>query len=60
VLLCIGEQEGGRLNTVDFHIMIPCFVKKEIMFAISKGADINKLVQGGPLYKVFPLSKGSL
>jgi hypothetical protein len=30
------------------------------MFAISKAADLNQLVQGGQLYWAFPFSKGSL
>jgi len=30
------------------------------MFALSKAADIDKLVQGGQLYRGFSFSKGSL
>ncbi len=30
------------------------------MFTIQKAADVNVLVQGGPLYWAFPFSKGSL
>ncbi len=30
------------------------------MFAISKAANLNSLVQGGQLYLAFPFSKGSL
>ncbi len=32
----------GRLTTVSLLILVTCFVKKEIMFALSKGADVNK------------------
>ncbi len=31
-----------------------------IMFELSKAGDLNKLVQGGDMYCVFPYSKGSL
>jgi hypothetical protein len=31
--------QKGRLSTVDFHIMVACFVKQYTMFAISKAAD---------------------
>jgi hypothetical protein len=30
------------------------------MFAVSKSADLNQLLQGGKLYWAFPFSKGSL
>jgi hypothetical protein len=30
------------------------------MFALSKAADLNKLGQGGQLYRAFPFSKDSL
>jgi len=37
-------SEGGRLGTVDLLIQEACFVKKQIIFAISKAADLNKEV----------------
>jgi len=40
----------GVLSTVDLLVKVACFVNKNIMFAISKAADLNKLVQGGQLY----------
>jgi hypothetical protein len=40
----------GKLRTVDLLIKVACFVKKEIMFALSKGADLTDLVQGGQMY----------
>jgi hypothetical protein len=40
----------GRLSTVGLLIKLACFVKKEIMFAFSKEADLNYLVQGGQMY----------
>ncbi len=39
-----------RLSTVDLIIKATRFVKKYIMFAISKVADLNLLVLGGQLY----------
>jgi hypothetical protein len=39
---------------VELLIKIACLVKKEIMLALSKGADLNLLVQG-QLYLAFPL-----
>jgi hypothetical protein len=41
--------EGEGSGTVDLHIKAACFVKK-ILFAISKVADMNELVQGDQLY----------
>jgi hypothetical protein len=31
----------GILSTVDLLIRVACFVKKLILFSISKGADLN-------------------
>jgi len=42
--------EGEELSTVDLLIKVPCFVTDEIMFAVSKGIDLNWLVQGGQPY----------
>jgi hypothetical protein len=47
----------GRLSTVDLLINVACIAKN---FAISKGAQPNKLVQGGQVYRAFPFSKASL
>ncbi len=33
--------EGERLSTVDVLIIVACFVKKKIMFGLSKAADLN-------------------
>jgi hypothetical protein len=41
-------------------IKVACFVRKGIMFSISKEAYLNLLVQGGQMYRAFPFSKGSL
>jgi hypothetical protein len=38
------------LSTIDLLIKVACFVKMQIMFALSKTADQNYLVQGGQLY----------
>ncbi len=46
----------GRFSKVDLLTRVACFVKKWIMFSISKVADLNKLVQGGQLYWAFPFS----
>jgi hypothetical protein len=35
--------ESGRLNTVDLLIKVACFVKKRIMFALTKATNQNKL-----------------
>ncbi len=52
---------NGRHGTVDLLIKAACFVKKkQIMFAISKAAYLNKLVQGDKLNRAFPFGKGSL
>ncbi len=36
----------GRLSSVDLTIKVACFVKKYVMFAISKGAELH----GGQMY----------
>ncbi len=43
------------LSTVELLIKVPCFVKKQILFALWKGADLNLLVRGGQLYRAFLL-----
>jgi hypothetical protein len=48
------------LSTVDLLIKIAGFVKKKIMFALSKAADLKLLLQGGQMYWAFPFGKGSL
>jgi hypothetical protein len=32
----------------------------KLIYSISKGADLNQLVQGGQLYQAFPISQTSL
>jgi len=34
-------EGGGKLSTVDLLIKVACFVKKLIMLAIAKAADLN-------------------
>jgi len=41
---------GGRLSTVDLLIKVACFVQNVNNIFNVKGADLNKLVQGGQLY----------
>ncbi len=41
---------GGRLSTVELIIRAVCFVIKKIVFILSKAADRNYLVQGGPFH----------
>ncbi len=36
--------------TIDTHIGVACFYKKDIMFSISEAADLKKSVQGGKQY----------
>ncbi len=48
------------LSTIDLLIKVACFVKNQVMFALSKAANLIKLGQGGQLYWAFPFSKGSL
>ncbi len=55
-----GLTEMGRLSTEDLLIRVARFVNKLIMFAISKAADLNWLVQEGHLYWASPFSKGAL
>jgi len=38
------------LSTVDLLIALACFIKKQVMSALSKAADLNQLVRGGQLY----------
>jgi hypothetical protein len=44
-VLCINLTSEhllkGRLSTVGLLIKLACFVKNEMMFAISKAADLN-------------------
>ncbi len=42
----------GRLSTVDLLFKVTCFVKKQIMLAISKAQHVH----GGQLYWAFPFS----
>jgi hypothetical protein len=49
-----------KLSTVDLLIKGACLAKRYEMFAISKAADLNKLLQGGQPYLAFPFSQGSL
>ncbi len=58
-LIC-REYWGGRLSTGDLLIKVDCFDKKQIISSIFKGADLNRLVQGGQLYRTFHFSKTSL
>jgi hypothetical protein len=40
-MIAQGILTEGRLSTVDLLIRVACFVRKLIMFSISKGADPN-------------------
>jgi hypothetical protein len=51
---------GKRLSTLDPLIKIVCFAKKEIIFSLQRGADLNLSVQGGHCTEPFPFSKTSL
>ncbi len=47
-MTALSESE---CSVIDLHVVkIACFLKKEIVFAISKAADLNWLVQGGQHY----------
>jgi hypothetical protein len=48
---------GERLGTVDLLFKVACFVNNVNHIFNIKGADLNKLVQGGQLYWPFPFSK---
>jgi hypothetical protein len=36
-----NTNSRGRLNTVDLLTRVACFVKKKIIFSISKGAELK-------------------
>ncbi len=52
--------EGGGFVRFISCTKAACLVNRYIVFAISKAAELNLLVQGGQLYLSGPFSKGSL
>ncbi len=61
IITCSGNTNwAGKLSTVDPLIRVGCFVKQVSYIFQWKGANLNKLVQGGQRYRVFPFSKTSL
>ncbi len=45
-VICFEVKAGnsnrrGRLSTVDLLIKVACFVKQQVMSALSKAADLN-------------------